>query len=84
MIQRLLSREIPSRLGNLKGGTEDVKQHKWFHGFDFDTFSKRQLKAPWVPKVSSITDISNFDPYDVDDHMDDGHVADHGNWDKEF
>jgi hypothetical protein len=83
LIKRLLSREVQTRLGNLKGGTEDVKQHKWFHGINFDTFASREVKAPWIPKVSSVTDTSNFDPYGVDDHVDDGHI-DHGNWDKDF
>eukprot|EP01038_Epipyxis_sp_PR26KG_P006283 gene6283-8651_t len=83
LVKRLLSREIQSRLGNLKGGPEDIKQHKWFDGFDFDIMLRKQLKAPWVPKVASITDTSNFDPYGADDHPDDNYV-DHGNWDKDF
>jgi len=83
LVKRLLSREIQTRLGNLKGGVEDIKQHAWFKPFDFEALMKRTLKAPWVPKVTSGTDTSNFDPYGVDDHVDDGYV-DHGNWDKDF
>ena len=83
LVKRLLSREIQTRLGNLKGGVEDIKQHKWFQTFDFDALLKRQLKAPWVPQVASVTDTSNFDPYGAEDHVDDGFV-DHGNWDKDF
>lgn len=82
-MKRLLSREVQTRLGNLKGGAEDIKQHKWFQDIDFDALMKRQLKAPWVPKVSGIADTSNFDPYGVEDHPEDGYV-DHGNWDKDF
>lgn len=50
-MKRLLSREIQTRLGNLKGGVEDIKQHAWFKPFDFEALMKRTLKAPWVPKV---------------------------------
>ena len=82
-MKRLLSREVQTRLGNLKGGTDDIKQQKWFQGFDFDALLKRQMKAPWVPKVKSVTDTSNFDPYGADDHVDNG-FADRGNWDKDF
>ncbi len=82
-MKRLLSREVQTRLGNLKGGTDDIKQQKWFQGFDFDALLKRQMKAPWVPKVKSVTDTSNFDPYGADDHVDNGFV-DRGNWDKDF
>jgi hypothetical protein len=57
--------------------------HKWFNGFDFDLYSKKKIVAPWIPKVGSMTDTSNFDPYDTDDHVDTGYV-DKGNWDKDF
>ena len=48
-------KEVQTRLGNLKAGTDDIKNHKWFQGFDFDLLLKRQMKAPWIPKVSSVT-----------------------------
>jgi protein kinase X len=83
LIKKLLSREIQTRLGNLRGGAEDIKQHRWFQGFDFDGYYKKQLRAPWVPKVSSATDTGNFDPYGAEDHVDDGYV-DRGDWDKDF
>lgn len=57
--------------------------HLHIQTFDFEALMKRTLKAPWVPKVTSLTDTSNFDPYGVDDHVDDGYI-DHGNWDKDF
>jgi cGMP-dependent protein kinase len=83
LVKRLLSREVQTRLGNLKNGVEDIKQHKWFETLDFDALLKRQLKAPWVPNVKSVTDTSNFDPYAADDHVDTGYV-DTGNWDRDF
>lgn len=39
------------RLGVLKGGAADIKAHPWFHGFDWDSFSQKKLKAPYVPVV---------------------------------
>jgi len=83
MVKRLLSREVNTRLGNLKGGVDDIKEHKWFSTLDFDQLYNRTIKAPWVPKVASATDTSHFDPYAVDEHVDTGYV-DHGNWDKDF
>ena len=44
---------------------------------------KRELKAPWVPKLKGDTDTSNFDPYGEDDHVDTGYI-DKGDWDKDF
>lgn len=83
LVKRLLSKETQTRLGNLMGGVDDIKQHKWFQSLDFDALLKRQIRAPWVPKVTSATDTSNFDPYGADDHVDDGFI-DRGNWDKDF
>lgn len=83
LVKRLLSREVQTRLGNLKNGVDDIKNHKWFENFDFDALLKRSLKAPWVPNVKSVTDTSNFDPYAADDHVDTGYV-DTGNWDRDF
>ena len=74
---------MQTRIGNLKGGSDDVKQHRWFQGYDFEAYTKKQIRAPWVPKVTSPTDTSNFDPYGIEDHADDGFV-DTGNWDKDF
>jgi len=65
------------------GGVEDIKNHSWFSGQDFSDVLQKTLKAPWLPKITSLTDTSNFDPYGVDDHVDDGYV-DHGTWDKDF
>lgn len=84
LVKKLLSREIQNRLGNLKGGTDDIIHHAWFHGFDFEAYCKKQMKAPWLPKVSSPTDTSAFDPQPGDDgHVDNGYV-DNGVWDRDF
>lgn len=82
-MKKLLAREVQTRLGNLKGGVDDIKQHKWFQSIDFDALVKKSIKAPWVPKITSNTDTSNFDPYGADDHVDNGYI-DRGDWDKDF
>jgi protein kinase X len=83
LVKKLLSREVQTRLGNLRGGCDDIKQHKWFQSIDFDQLLQKKLKAPWVPAVKSATDTSNFDPYGGDDHVDNGYI-DRGDWDKDF
>ena len=47
----------------MKGGAEDIKSHKWFQGFDWESLMSRQIAAPVVPAVSGEADTSNFDPY---------------------
>ncbi|KAG1714815.1 Serine/threonine-protein kinase LATS1 [Nymphon striatum] len=51
------------RLG--KGGTEELKNHKFFSSIDFE-LGLRQQKAPYSPDIRYPTDTSNFDPIDPD------------------
>ena len=55
LIRRLLVHNPAQRLGVLKGGAADVKAHPWFHGFDWENFAQRKLKAPYVPVVRGRT-----------------------------
>ncbi|CAN0566192.1 unnamed protein product, partial [Ectocarpus sp. 12 AP-2014] len=36
IIKRLLTIDRTSRLGCMKGGSRAVKEHKWFHGMDWE------------------------------------------------
>jgi CRP-like cAMP-binding protein len=83
MIKLLLNRDPSSRLGNLRGGYDEVKSCRWFSNFDFDAMMKKTLKAPWKPAVKSITDTSNFDPME-DEDREVGPIADHSSWDQYF
>ncbi|XP_063620262.1 cGMP-dependent protein kinase 1-like [Cydia splendana] len=63
MLVRKLCRAVPAeRLGYLKK-MMDVKNHKWFLGFDWEALRERKLKAPLVQRVASPTDLSNFEKY---------------------
>lgn len=35
----------------LQGGAEDIKQHRWFDGFDWEGLFTRRMRAPFVPEV---------------------------------
>lgn len=61
MIKKLLVRVPNRRLGCMQGGISEVKSHPWFAGFDWDALAQRKMKAPYVPKVSSPEDASNFE-----------------------
>ena len=50
------------RYGNLKNGVKDITGHR-FLKIDWDKLLKRQLTPPYIPKVKSIDDISNFESY---------------------
>ena len=83
MVKRLLVREIQNRLGNQRGGAEDIAKHPWFAGTDFNAFYSKKIKAPWIPKIKGLGDTSHFDPYGIEDHPNTG-PTDSGDWDKDF
>lgn len=63
IVKQLLQRDQSKRLGNLKGGHRDLQQHPWFDEINLDKLLKRELKAPWKPKIKDALDASNFDDY---------------------
>lgn len=76
LIRKLLVIDRTKRIGNLKNGADDIKNHKWFKGkkkmskwqifsllfsgIDWEDVYNKKLKPPFVPKVSSDGDTSNF------------------------
>ncbi|KAJ2771851.1 Serine/threonine-protein kinase Sgk2, partial [Coemansia nantahalensis] len=61
-ITRILERDPEKRLGHGMFGTENVKRHVYFHGIDWGKIYRQEYAPPFVPKVSSIFDLSNIDP----------------------
>lgn len=84
LCKELLRRDVKDRLGNLKDGTDDIKNHKWFVGYDWKGYYDKKIKAPMVPAIKNITDTSHFDPYAAGDHVLDPTYKDTTNWDKDF
>lgn len=56
LIRRLLTHS-DQRLGR-HGGADEIKRHPFFRGVDWNTI--RQVEAPYIPKLSSITDTRFF------------------------
>ena len=56
LIRRLLT-HADQRLGS-HGGADEIKAHPFFRGVDWNTI--RQVEAPYIPKLSSITDTRFF------------------------
>ncbi|KAK3243331.1 hypothetical protein CYMTET_47001 [Cymbomonas tetramitiformis] len=69
LVKKLLSADRMKRLGNLKGGAEDIKKHRWFKGFDFSELIAYKAVAPILPEVRSDGDAHNYEKYSesVDD-----------------
>lgn len=51
-MKQLLQRKPAYRLGQGASGAGSIKKHPWFNGFDWEAFSSKKLKAPYMPVVS--------------------------------
>lgn len=49
------------RLGNGIYGFQNVKDHPWFQNIDWDAMLKKEVKAPFKPKLSSEIDTKYID-----------------------
>ncbi|KAI9475461.1 MAG: camp-dependent protein kinase 10 [Benjaminiella poitrasii] len=64
LLKKLLVIDRTRRLGNLKGGADDVKKHKWFRNTtDWYGILNKTIRAPLIPAYSSEHDTSNFEKY---------------------
>ena len=81
---RRLLHPVPSRRYGVgyRGGAE-IQKDPYFAGLDWATYLKRQVEAPWLPKLDGAADASNFDPYKVDNTIDESY-QDKTEWDKDF
>jgi protein kinase A len=59
----LIQPDVTKRYGNLKNGVDDIKTHKWLANVDWMAVYGKKLTAPFLPKVKSPDDTSNFDNY---------------------
>jgi len=84
LIKALLKKEPSERLPMRPGGTKNVRDHKWYSGFDWTSMKGLTLDPPYKPVVKSKKDIANFSARKEDmprqiEYKDDG-----TGWDKEF
>lgn len=59
LVQRLLVKDPSERLGSK--GSMEIKNHPWFEGVDWEALMNKSAKAPFVPSITSSSDVSNFD-----------------------
>ncbi|KAL2126850.1 hypothetical protein VTI74DRAFT_137 [Chaetomium olivicolor] len=64
LLERLITADLTKRLGNLYGGSEDVKNHPWFAEVTWDRLARKDIDAPYSPPVrAGAGDASQFDRY---------------------
>ncbi|XP_014488986.1 PREDICTED: cGMP-dependent protein kinase, isozyme 1 [Dinoponera quadriceps] len=80
-IQRLLQFDPTKRLGYLRNGVTDVRNHKWFSNFDWTALQNQTMPAAIIPSIKNHLDIKNFDRYPPDR---DPVLNDFSDWDTNF
>ena len=56
----LLVRDPSRRLGNLRGGVDEIVSHDWFNSLNRDEYLAKDITAEWTPTISSDTDSGFF------------------------
>lgn len=41
----------------LRGTAENLKNHKWFNGMDWENLVCKKIKAPYVPKIKELNEF---------------------------
>ncbi|CAI2369419.1 unnamed protein product [Moneuplotes crassus] len=62
LIKSFLTADKSIRLG-CNRGSEEVKEHKWFKGVDWNVVYSREIPSPWVPKIMDNADTQYFEKY---------------------
>ena len=67
IIRRLLVADPAMRLGNLRGGAQDIRMHPWFAGVDWNGLFRKTIQAPIQPRITHPGDTMNFDIYEEEE-----------------
>ncbi|CAM0143257.1 unnamed protein product [Umbelopsis sp. WA50703] len=58
---QLLNRDPNHRLGSGPNDAQDIKQHAFFRGVNWDDMLAKRVPPPFYPSINGRTDTSNFD-----------------------
>ncbi|KAF5330375.1 hypothetical protein D9619_005876 [Psilocybe cf. subviscida] len=60
LIKGFLNPDRTKRLGNMNGGPDDILNHPWFRGVNWEKLERREIRAPIIPRTSSLDDTRHF------------------------
>ncbi|XP_076626796.1 cGMP-dependent protein kinase, isozyme 1 [Colletes latitarsis] len=81
LIKKLLRLNPSERLGYQRNGIQDIREHKWFHSFNWQSLQRLALPAPIVPTVRNQIDTRNFERYPPDRNVPSDEFS---GWDSSF
>ncbi|ORX75991.1 kinase-like protein [Anaeromyces robustus] len=63
LLKHLITSDLTNRYGNLKDGSEDIKNHLWFAGVDWGKVARLEITPPFIPNVRYEGDAGHFESY---------------------
>ena len=69
LMSRLLDKNVENRLC-VHEGIEELKKHPFFQSIDFDAIQRKEIEAPYIPKIKNNTDVQNFDELFTSEKLD--------------
>jgi len=63
LIGGLLEKNAYQRLGAGTNGTQQIIDHPWFQGLDWNEMRNQKEAPPYVPEISGQDDLSHYDAY---------------------
>jgi len=63
IIKGLMVKDQNMRLGSLAGGEADIIGHAFLESIDIDKVRKKEIRAPFIPKIKNPLDASNFEDW---------------------
>ena len=61
ILQKLLTREPELRLGSGPTDAQEIMSHAFFRNVNWDDIYHKRVQPPFMPRITSPTDTSNFD-----------------------
>jgi len=61
LISKLLRKDPENRIGVGKRDAEDIKNHAWFNGLDWEQLSEKKIEPPYLPSKEEIEAYEFFD-----------------------
>jgi protein kinase A len=58
---------VKDRLGCLARADLDIRDHSWFKDMDWGQLYRKEIMAPWLPKITSPLDGENFAEWEEED-----------------
>ncbi|XP_053986926.1 cGMP-dependent protein kinase, isozyme 1-like [Hylaeus volcanicus] len=80
-IASLLQNNPVKRLGYLVNNVADIRNHRWFHYFNWQELQNQTMPSPIVPRVKNHLDMRNFEKCSPDYTAS---PADYADWDTNF